>query len=188
MFTFCNKQDRILGMILSDKDLKKEIEEKRIVIDPIIDFETALSACSVDLKLHHEFCVFDEKGELTKIFIQVGEKFILKQGQFALASTLESVKIPDDMAARLEGRSSIARLGIIVHSTASLIDPGFCGQITLELANLGPKPVELEPGMRICALSFETLSSKADTPYHKKKNAKYLNQSGPTESKMGNEI
>jgi dCTP deaminase len=171
-------------MILSDKHIREAILEKKILIDPPIDFDTALSACSIDLKLHHEFCVFDKNGTLQKINVNDGEKFILQPGQFALASTLESVKIPDDMAARLEGRSSMARLGIIVHSTASLIDPGFIGQITLELANLGPKPVILEPGMRICALSFETLSGEAETPYHKKKNAKYLHQSGPTGSKI----
>lgn len=171
-------------MILSDKHIKEAILDKKILINPPIDFETALSACSVDLKLHHEFCTFDKDGTLQKLSIKEGEKFILQPGQFALASTLESVKIPDDIAARLEGRSSMARLGIIVHSTASLIDPGFIGQITLELANLGPKPVILEPGMRICALSFETLSSEAITPYHKKKNAKYLHQAGPTGSKI----
>ncbi len=174
-------------MILSDKHIKEKINNKDIIFDPPIDLDNALSACSVDLRLHSEFCTFNDLGELERITIKDGEPFILNPGQFALASTLEKVKIPDNMAARLEGRSSIARLGIIVHSTASLIETGFIGQITLELANLGPKPVKLYPGMRICALSFEMLTSTADTPYHMKKNAKYINQSGPTESKIENE-
>lgn len=174
-------------MILSDKHIKEAIAKKEIIINPPIDFSSQLSACSIDLKLYSEFCIFNENGDLERVNIPEGEAFVLYPGQFALASTQETIKIPDNMAGRLEGRSSIARLGIIVHSTASLIETGFTGQITLELANLGPKPVKLYPGMRICALSFELLTSIAETPYYKKKNAKYLNQSGPTESKITHE-
>ena len=93
--------------------------------------------------------------------------------------TKEHLSLPDDLLARLEGKSSLGRLGIVVHSTASIFDPGWRGVVVLELGNLGKIPVKLRPGMKICALTFETLSSKAETPYYKKKKAKYLNQRTP---------
>ena len=119
-----------------------------------------------------------------KIIIKGDKPFILQPGKFALASTVEWVELPDDIAGRLEGRSSIGRLGIIVHSTAALIHPGMKGRIVLELSNLAQIPVALYPGMRVCALSFETLSSPAEIPYSKQKTAKYFNQQGVIGSKI----
>src|SRR5690606_12185418 len=98
--------------------------------------------------------------------------------------TMEHVEIPDDITGRLEGRSSIGRLGIVIHSTAANIECGFHGNITLELANIGQMPVALYPGMRICTISFEELSTTAEVPYYKKKSAKYVNQKGPDQSRI----
>ena len=107
----------------------------------------------------------------------------MQPGDFVLAVTMERVKIPHDLLGRLEGRSSLGRLGIVVHSTASIFDAGWDGQCVLELGNLGRMPVALYPGMRICAMAFEQLSSPAEVPYVKKKEAKYKFQSGPQESR-----
>lgn len=183
--------------MLSDHDIKKAIAEKRIVIDPLPRFEEALSACTIDLRLHNEFEIFkktdlphfdlkkmDETNIVEKITIDKNESFILGPGKFALASTYERIELPDDIGARLEGRSSLGRLGIIVHSTAALIHPGMRGRIVLELSNLSQIPVALYPGLRICALSFETLSSPAEVPYYKQETAKYRNQSGVTSSRI----
>ncbi|PIY69463.1 dCTP deaminase [Candidatus Roizmanbacteria bacterium CG_4_10_14_0_8_um_filter_39_9] len=188
-------------MILADREIKKALLEKKIVIDPMPDFSEALSACAIDLKLHHEFEVFEhttipyfdlhnmKQEDLTKkIRLTGGKPFILQPGEFALASTYEWVELPDDVAGRLEGRSSLARLGIIVHSTAALIHPGMKGRIVLELSNLSQIPVALYPGMRVCALSFETLTSPAEVPYSKQKSAKYFNQKGVMGSKIEKEM
>jgi len=184
--------------MLSDIDIKKAIAEKRIVIKPLPNFEEALSACTIDLRLHNEFEVFDtidipyfdlkkmDQASVTKkIVVKPDESFILGPGQFALASTYEWIELPDDIGARLEGRSSLGRLGIIVHSTAALIHPGIRGRIVLELSNLSQMPVALYPGLRVCALSFETLSTPAETPYYKQKTAKYRGQNGVTSSRIG---
>ncbi len=184
--------------MLSDTDIKRALSEKRIVIDPLPNYEEALSACTIDLRLHNEFEVFertdipyfdlkkmDDTNVTKKVVIGANESFILAPGKFALASTYEWVELPDDIGARLEGRSSLGRLGIIVHSTAALIHPGMRGRIVLELSNLSEIPVALYPGLRICALSFETLSSPAELPYYKQKSAKYRNQKGVTSSKIG---
>ncbi len=183
--------------MLSDVDIKKALAEKKIVIDPLPNYEEALSACTIDLRLHNEFEVFnethvpfdlkkmDETKITKKIVIAQDESFILEPGTFALASTYEWIELPDNIAARLEGRSSLGRLGIIVHSTAALIHPGIRGRIVLELSNLSQVPVILYPGLRICALSFETLSTPAELPYYKQKTAKYRNQKGVTSSRIG---
>jgi dCTP deaminase len=112
-----------------------------------------------------------------------GDAFIMQPGDFVLAVTMERVKIPTDLLGRLEGRSSLGRLGIVVHSTASIFDAGWDGQCVLELGNLGRMPVALYPGMRICAMAFEQLSSPAEVPYVNRKDAKYKFQSGPQESR-----
>ena len=114
-----------------------------------------------------------------EVRVDDGDSIILKPQDFVLAVTKEHLSLPDDLLARLEGKSSLGRLGIVVHSTASIFDPGWRGVVVLELGNLGKIPVKLRPGMKICALTFETLSSKAETPYYKKKKAKYLNQRTP---------
>jgi dCTP deaminase len=98
---------------------------------------------------------------------------------------MEWFSLPDNLLARLEGRSSLGRLGIVVHSTASIFEPGWRGVVVMELGNLGRMPVALYPGMRVCALTFEELSSDVETPYYKKKSAKYVDQTEPVESKIG---
>jgi len=125
---------------------------------------------------------FENLTEVIKV--EENKPFVLQPGQFILASTLEEVELPDDIGARIEGRSSWGRLGIIVHSTAGYIDPGFRGKITLEMSNIGMLPVLLYPGMRICQLSFEKLSSPAQKPYPQKKDAKYFGDQLPQESRI----
>lgn len=188
-------------MILSDKDIKKAIEQGRIKIDPKPDYEIQLDACMIDLHLADFFRVFrhskhafiDLRGEIEvdtimeEIIVPKDEAFIMQPGDFALASTVENLVIADDLVGRVEGRSSLGRLGIIVHGTASVFHPGWNGRPTLELGNLGVMPVALYPGMRICAFTFEELSSPAETPYNKKKNNKYAGQQKPLASKLANE-
>lgn len=185
-------------MILSDRDIKKALKSGRIKITPAPDFKTQLGSCSIDLRLGNIFRVFEhsknafidpfKKGmteEVTrKIIVKDKEPFIVQPGDFVLAVTKEYIEVPDDLTGRLEGRSSIGRLGIVIHSTAAHIECGFRGNITLELANMGKMPVFLYPGMRICSVAFEELTSPAEVPYYKKKSAKYVGQKGPDESKL----
>ncbi|PIS09342.1 dCTP deaminase [Candidatus Beckwithbacteria bacterium CG10_big_fil_rev_8_21_14_0_10_34_10] len=180
-------------MALSDIDIKKALAEKRIKIKPSINLSSQLGSCSIDLRLSNHFLVFNHAqvpfidpkdkevlSQLThEIKIAPQKSFIIQPGEFVLASTIESIILGDDILARLEGRSSLGRLGIVVHSTASVFDPGWDGKVVLELGNLGKMAVALAPGIRICSLTFENLSSKAQVPYNKKKNAKYLGQQGP---------
>lgn len=188
-------------MILSDGDIKKAIASKRIVITPKPDFVTQLGSCSIDLRLGDIFRVFnhskfpfidpskkDFSNEITKeVKVKKGEHFIMQPGDFVLAVTLENVKIPSDLMGRLEGRSSLGRLGLVVHSTASTFDAGWDGKPVLELGNLGRMAISLTPGMRICAMTFEQLSSPAQTPYTSKKFAKYKFQQAPEESRIHQE-
>lgn len=188
-------------MLLSDRDIKKALKEKRIVIKPTPDFETQLGSCSVDLRLGNTFRVFDHSkhpyidpqkkdysNEITKVIkVEKDGSFIMQPGDFVLAVTLESVTIPADLVGRLEGRSSLGRLGLVVHSTAPLFDPGWDGNPVLELGNLGRMAIKLTIGMRICAMSFEELSSPAEVPYTSKKFAKYKFQKGPEESRIHQE-
>lgn len=188
-------------MVLSDKDLKIALKSGKIKIKPSPDLETQIGSCSIDLRLGNVFRIFESgvhgvidprknaAKEFTKeIIVKVGDPFIMQPGDFILGTTVEDVEIPDDLVGSLEGRSSIGRLGIIVHSTAATIDAGWKGHITLELANMGKLPVALYPDMRICSISFEQLSSPAETPYYKKKMAKYVGQKGPGESKIREEL
>ena len=188
-------------MILSDRDIKKALISGRIRISPKPVLARALGSCSVDLRLGKRFRVFEYSkvpfidpnnpklatNMMKEVVIRDSEPFILQPGDFVLATTMESLTLPDDLLARLEGRSSLGRLGIVVHSTASVFDPGWRGVIVMELGNLGRMPVALYPGMRICALTFEELSSSADIPYYKKKTAKYAGQKSPEASKIGEE-
>lgn len=162
------------------------------------DLKTALGACSIDLRLGFEFRIFNQSRfpyfdpydkkyskELTSgLKVKKGDPFILQPGDFVLATTIESLELPDFLLARLEGRSSLGRLGIVVHSTASVFEPGWKGKVVMEMGNLGRVPVALYPGMRVCALTFEELKSPAEVPYNKKKSAKYINQRSPLESKI----
>lgn len=188
-------------MILSDGDIMQAIRKRRISITPKPDLKTQLGSCSIDLRLGGTFRVFehskhkyidptkkDFSNEITKqIKVKVGDEFIMQPGDFVLAVTLERVKISDDLMGRLEGRSSLGRLGIVVHSTASIFDPGWDGNPVLELGNLGRMAVALRVGMRICAMTFEELSSPAKVPYTAKKQAKYKFQRSPIESKIHEE-
>lgn len=189
------------SMVLSDKDIREALRTKHIVITPAPDLDVQLGSCSLDLRLGRTFRVFNQthapfidlknKGiaddMMREIVIGEQEPFILEPGDFVLAVTMETIEMPDDLIARLEGRSSLGRLGIVVHSTASVVDPGMRGTIVLELGNHGKMPVALYSGMRICALTFEELKNPAEVPYHKKKNAKYIGQSTPEASKIGEE-
>lgn len=188
-------------MVLSDVDIQKAIKEKRIKISPLPDFKTQLGSCSIDLRLGDSFRIFehskyayidpskkDFSNEITReIKLKNGEAFMMQPGDFVLAVTLEKVSIPPDLMGRLEGRSSLGRLGIVVHSTASIFDPGWDGNPVLELGNLGRMAVALKVGMRICAMTFEELSSPANTPYTSKKFAKYKFQDSAVESRIHEE-
>ncbi len=189
-------------MVLSDRDIKKNLKEGKIKIIPTPDLALSLGSCSIDLRLGFAFRVFDHSriayfdpykknytGEVTReVKVEKGEPFILQPGDFVLATTIESFELPDNLLARLEGRSSLGRLGIVVHSTASIFEPGWRGKVVMEMGNMGRMPVALYPGMRVCALTFEELTSPAMVPYHKKKNAKYLNQNSPLESKISEDL
>ena len=181
-------------MLLSDRDIKAEIEAGRVRLDP---FETGMvQPSSVDVRLDRYFRVFEnhryphidpaqEQPELTRLVEPSGdEPFILHPGEFALASTYEVVTLPDDVAGRLEGKSSLGRLGLLTHSTAGFIDPGFSGHVTLELSNVATLPIKLWPGMKIGQLCLFRLSSAAEHPYGSEKyGSRYQGQRGPTPSK-----
>ena len=189
-------------MILSDRDIRKALDEGRIVLEPPVDLNVHLGSCSIDCRLGNTFMVFEHSrhsfidprhpqsiGEAMRtIEVADGEAFIMQAGDFALASTMESLELPDDLVARLEGRSSIARLGITVHSTAAVFEPGWRGTATMELSNLGRMAVALYPGMRICSFTFEQLSSPALVPYYKKLGNKYAGQIQPRASLLSEEV
>lgn len=187
-------------MVLSDIDIQRYIDTGKIKIDPPLPPEQK-GSCSVDFRLGNEFSIFehsrhpcidlrDKAGIQTlmrTIVVPDGESFILQPREFALAITLESLELDDDVLGRLEGRSSLGRIGIIVHGTAGLFDPGWRGKATLELSNLGIMPVALYPGMRICSFTFEQLSTPTSTPYYKKAGNKYAGQTSPLASKLAGE-
>ncbi|MDQ6759665.1 MAG: dCTP deaminase [Acidobacteriota bacterium] len=188
-------------MVLSDVDIKRYLALGKIKVRPELPPEQ-FGSCSVDFRLGNEFNVFEhsrypfidlreKKGieDLMKpVMIQDGEAFILQPREFVLAITEETLELADDVLGRLEGRSSLGRIGIIVHGTAGLFDPGWSGKATLELSNLGRMPVALYPGMRICSFTFEQLSSPSSIPYGLKKDNKYAGQSRPLASKLAGEF
>ncbi len=181
-------------MLLSDRDIQAEIAAGRVQLEP---FDTGMvQPSSVDVRLDRYFRVFEnhryphidpaqEQPELTRMVEPDGdEPFILHPGEFALASTYEIVTLPDDVAGRLEGKSSLGRLGLLTHSTAGFIDPGFSGHVTLELSNVATLPIKLWPGMKIGQLCLIRLSSPAEHPYGSAKyGSRYQGQRGPTPSK-----
>ncbi|MEV6284275.1 dCTP deaminase [Kribbella sp. NPDC051770] len=181
-------------MLLSDRDILAELEAKRVQLDP---FDAAMvQPSSVDVRLDRYFRVFEnhkyphidpaeEQPDLTRTVEPIGdEPFILHPGEFVLGSTYELVTLPDDVAARLEGKSSLGRLGLLTHSTAGFIDPGFSGHVTLELSNVATLPIKLWPGMKIGQLCFFRLSSPAEHPYGSTKyGSRYQGQRGPTPSR-----
>ena len=180
-------------MILSDRDIRAQIGSGRVVIDPY-DPE-CVQPSSVDLHVDNQFRVFAnsrypfidvrlEMPELTELVeVKPDEPFILHPGEFVLGSTLERVALPDDLVARLEGKSSLGRLGLLIHSTAGYVDPGWDGYLTLELSNVANLPITLYPGMKIGQISFFMLSTPAEAPYGQAGN-KYQGQRGPTPSRF----
>ncbi len=181
-------------MLLSDRDILAEIEAKRIVVEPFD--ESMIQPSSIDFRLDRYFRVFEnhryphidpaaDQSDLTRMVEPVGdEPFILHPGEFVLGSTLEVVTLPDDLAARVEGKSSLGRLGLLTHATAGFVDPGFSGHVTLELANVATLPIKLYPGMKIGQLCFFRLSSPAEHPYGSAKyGSRYQGQRGPTPSR-----
>ena len=176
--------------VLSDKHILELIDTKVLSIKPFD--RQKVSGSSVDLTLSDEFLIFKHSElkaidplekhnyDITdKIKVKKGKPFILHPSEFVLGSTVESVKIPADITARLDGKSSLGRLGVIVHSTAGSVDAGFQGTLTLEITNISRLPVLLWPGMDVCRLTFELMTSPALRPYHKKK-SKYKAQRGPS--------
>ncbi len=181
-------------MLLSDRDIRAEVETGRIGLDP---YDPAMvQPSSIDVRLDRYFRVFEnhryphidpaeEQADLTRAVEPVeGEPFILHPGEFALGSIFEVVTLPDDIAARVEGKSSLGRLGLLTHATAGFIDPGFSGHVTLELSNVATLPIKLWPGMKIGQFCFFRLTSPSEFPYGSSEyGSRYQNQRGPTASR-----
>jgi dCTP deaminase len=180
-------------VVLSDRTIRRLLGEGRIEIDPYD--ESLLQPSSVDVRVDRYFRVFhnarypfidvrEPQEDLTEL-VEVGdEPFILHPGEFVLGSTLERIRLPDDLVARLEGKSSLGRLGLLIHSTAGFIDPGWDGHVTLELSNVANLPITIYHGMKIGQLSFVQLSEPAESPYGSGSlGSKYQGQKGPTPSR-----
>ncbi len=181
-------------MIFSDRSIRDAIATGRIEIDPFDD--SLVQPSSVDVRVDRGFRVFENhryphidprepQDDLTKLVVADGdEPFILHPGEFVLGSTLERVRLGTDVVARLEGKSSLGRLGLLIHSTAGFVDPGFDGHITLELSNVANLPIAIHPGMRIGQISFYQMTSEAEHPYGSSEvGSKYQGQRGPTPSR-----
>ena len=182
-------------MVLSDRDIRIALEQKRITIEPLQDSDS--QPASVDVHLDKKILVFrnsrrpfidihEDVSDLTEMVeIKEGTPFILHPGEFVLGSTLESIGLPDDLVARLEGKSSLGRIGLLIHSTAGYVDPGWNGNLTLELSNVNNLPVTLYYGMKIGQISFTELSSPSDRPYGSADlGSKYQGQKEPTASRI----
>jgi dCTP deaminase len=189
-----NRNPHTIGrVVLSDRTIRRLIDDGRIGIDP---YDPALmQPSSLDVRVDRFFRVFrnsrypyidvkQAQEELTELVTADDDPFILHPGEFVLGSTLERVTLPDDLVARLEGKSSLGRLGLLIHSTAGFIDPGWDGHVTLELSNVANLPITIYPGMKIGQLSFVQLSEPAETPYGAGAlGSKYQGQQGPTPSR-----
>lgn len=180
-------------MILSDRTIRKLLAEGTLIIEPLE--EGQIQPASVDVRLADEFLVFrnhtcevidpyDKPSDLMeKVTVTKGNAFVLHPGEFVLGSTLEVVGLPDDLVARVEGKSSLGRLGLLIHATAGFVDPLFKGQVTLELSNVATLPIKLWPGMRIGQFSFHKIDEPVERGYgHPDLGSKYMNQSGPVAS------
>lgn len=189
--------------ILSDTDIKNYLNKGKIIIHPLEDPEIQIQPSSVDLRIGNEFKGFRivrkpvidpmDKGDLESymesFYLEEGEPFIIHPGEFALATTYETIKLPGDLVGRVEGRSSMGRLGITMHVTAGYIDPGFHGKITLEISNIGKMPVALYTGQRVCQIVFETMTSPSEKPYgHPDRDSKYMGQERPITSKIKQDL
>jgi len=181
-------------VLLSDRDIRAEIDAGRVVLDPWDP--RMLQPSSIDVRMDKYFRLFDnhkypyidpaeEQPDLTRLVeVAPGEPFILHPGEFVLGSILETVTLPDDVAARVEGKSSLGRLGLLTHATAGFVDPGFSGHVTLELSNVATLPIKLWPGMKVGQLCFFRLSSSVETPYGSDVyGSHYQGQRGPTASR-----
>lgn len=181
-------------MLLSDRDIRAEIDARRVVLDP---WDPAMvQPSSIDVRMDKWFRLFDnhkypvidpaeDQPELTRLIeVDPAEGFVLHPGEFVLGSTLETITLPEDLAARVEGKSSLGRLGLLTHATAGFVDPGFSGHVTLELSNVATLPIRLWPGMKVGQLCFFRLSSPAEHPYGSKEyGSHYQGQRGPTASR-----
>ncbi len=181
-------------MILPDHEIRKRLEEGKLVIDPLDEPDKQIQPAWVDLRLGNEFKIFKHTDEAfidsrnpkeyTKCHECNGRPFILHPGEFVLGITKERIMIPGDLAGYVDGRSSLGRLGVTAHITSGWIDPGFRGRLVLEISNLGKMPVTLHPGMRMCKLILMKLNSPAERPYDKRETAKYRNQDTVEQSKI----
>lgn len=182
-------------MVLSDRTIREQFSAGRIVIEPL-DFND-IQPSSVDLHLGDDFQVFrnsrypyidparEQVGLMEGVVASVEEPFVLHPGEFALGTTVERIGLPDDIVGRLEGKSSLGRLGLLIHSTAGYVDPGWQGRLTLELSNVANLPIVLTPGMKIGQISFSEMTTAVERPYgHPELGSKYQGQSGATPSKM----
>ncbi|EMA36535.1 dCTP deaminase [Halococcus hamelinensis] len=188
-------------MILSDGDIRRRLDGGSLAIEPLADPALQIQPASVDLRLGREFLEFqrtnipcihpDSTNEVdeyvTETVVEEDEEFILHPGDFVLGTTVERLAVPDDLIAHVEGRSSLGRLAVVIHATAGIVDPGYRGQVTLELSNLGTAPVALSPGMRISQVVFTELKSPAEEPYGAGRGSKYQDQAGPQASRIGND-
>ena len=182
-------------MLLSDRDIRAEVAARRVHLEP---FEPEMiQPSSIDVRIDRYFRLFDnhkyavidpaqDQPDLTRMIeVRPDEPFVLHPGEFVLGSTFELVTLPDDIAARLEGKSSLGRLGLLIHSTAGFVDPGFEGHLTLELSNVATLPIAIYPGMKIGQLSFYELSTPAENPYGSREaGSTYHGQRGPTPSRI----
>lgn len=186
-------------MILSDRTIREQLKAGRIVVEPFD--EACVQPSSIDLHVDNAFRVFHNarhpyidvkkrQDDLTELVeVDDGRPFMLHPGEFVLGSTLERVGLPDDLVARLEGKSSLGRLGLLIHSTAGYVDPGWDGYLTLELSNVANLPITIYPGMKIGQISFFKLTTPADIPYGSQETgSKYQGQRGPTASKFFQEF
>lgn len=181
-------------MILSDKSIRDAIESGRLGIDPYDP--SLIQPASLDVRLDRKFLVFrntkrpyieaKEPADDLMEMIEVGpdEPMYLHPREFVLGSTIECIRLPDDLVARLEGRSSLGRLGIVIHSTAGFIDPGYTGHVTLEISNMANLPVTLYPAMRIGQLGFQQMTTPSERPYGPERGSKYNGQNLPTVSRL----
>jgi len=188
-------------MILSDRDIRQMLSEGKIKVSPSDGLDKRIGPDGIDFRLGHTFLLFERNkqpyidprrmetatGTTRQIVVKTGEPFIIHPHELVLATTLERLTISNDLLGRLEGRSSLGRLGIIVHSTASIFHPGWDGTATMELGNLGVMPVALYPRMRICMFTFERMSSPVERPYGTG-GSKYQGQTGPMASGVWEEL
>ncbi|MBL7206589.1 MAG: dCTP deaminase [Candidatus Aenigmarchaeota archaeon] len=181
-------------MILPDHEIKQLLKDGKIVIEPLDDPDTQIQPSCIDLRLGNEFKVFKhtkeafidsrDPKEYTEKMNTRGEPFILHPKEFILGLTKESITLPADITGYIDGRSSLGRLGITAHITSGYLDPGFSGNLVLEIANLGKMPVKLFPGSRMCKLILLKMSSPSETPYNMREDAKYKDQNEIIQSKM----